>query len=131
MMGTERSAMRNSAATEASISTIFTVVPTLAPMMVLMALAQVQQAGVHEAHHHHRGGRGALHDGRGAEAGEHAQEAVARHGLQRILHAAAGHLSEALAHDLHPVDEEPERAHEHQEFDDTESHGSGTTGKGP
>ena len=31
--------------------------------------------------------------------------------------------------DLHPVDEEPERAHEHQEFDDTESHGSGTTGK--
>ena len=75
-------------------------------------LAQLHDAGVHQAHQHHRHRRGGLDGDGDARAQEQALHGVGGHALQKPLQPAAGHLLQALGHGGHAVEEEGQAAAE-------------------
>ena len=91
-----------------------TVVPMFAPMMTEMACRRRHNAGVDEADHHDRGGRGTLDDGGHAEAQQEAAQAAAGHLTEDGLQLATGLLFQRVAHQLHPEQEQGQSANERQ-----------------
>ena len=68
-------------------------------------LPQREQARVDKAHHHHRGGRGALDHGGDAHTREKAQELAGGQLAQQHFQAAAGGLFQIGAHQIHAEQE--------------------------
>ena len=64
-------------------------------------LIDLHHAGVDEAHHHHRGGRGALDHRRDAKARENARQTAGGHLAQQGTQAAPSPAFQRLSHQRH------------------------------
>ena len=69
-------------------------------------LPQGHETGVDEAHHHHRGGRGALDHRRDAKAREKARQTAGGHLAQQGTQAAPGPAFQRLSHQRHAEQEQ-------------------------
>ena len=87
-----------------------TVVPTLAPHNHVDGLPQGEQAGVHKAHHHHRGGRGALDHRRDPKAREEPQQLLGGQLPQQALQATPRPFFQGSPHQVHPKQEQAQAA---------------------
>ena len=90
------------------------VVPMLAPMITHTAWRSVIMPEFTKPTTHYRGSRGGLYHSGDDTAHQHAQNGVGRKAFQNAFHPVASSGLQAGAHHLHPVQEEPQAAQQHQ-----------------